>query len=293
MGKQHRKRSIANTIIYYIAIGVLIVCVGIFAKNIYDSYQTKKNNEKLQEIYYSETVNSTTDETDNSSIISKFEPLIEINPETVGWITVPNTTANLVVVQKKDEEIGNEYYLKHNFFNEDSESGAIFMDRRNIATETETSDNIILYGHNQADETMFGDLKKYKDIEFYKENPVITFSTLYDEKQYKIISYFVIDIEPSHGEIFDYHNYINFDDEEEFNYYISEIMARSYMLNDVDVEYGDKFLTLSTCSNEFSTSRFVIIARQVREGESSEVDISSVTKNPNIKRDSYWNELFG
>lgn len=297
MNKQNekKKRSLISTIIYYISITVLVICIIAFAINIYNSYKTKKNTKKVQDIYHSETTISTTDpndKPDQSPILSQFEPLLKINSETIGWLTVPNTTADIVVVQKSDKETGNNYYLEHDFFNENSEAGAVFMDRRDTATENTTSDNIILYGHNQADKTIFGDLKKYKDIDFYKENPVITFSTLYNESQYKIISYFVIDSETSHEDIFDYHNYINFNTQEDFNYFISEIKDRSYMINDVDVKYGDNLLTLSTCSSEFESARFVIVARQVREGESSDVNISSVTSNSDIKRDPFWNELF-
>lgn len=298
MNKQHQKKkhSLASTIIYYISIVVLIICIVMFAINIYNSYKTKKDIEKVQDIFHNETtigVIDNTNDPDESPILPQFESLLDINPETIGWVTVPNTTADFVVVQKTDEEIGNEYYLKHDFFNESSESGAVFMDRRDIVTENSTSDNLILYGHNQADKTMFGDLKKYKDIEFYKNNPVLTFSTLYNENKYKIISYFVIDSDTEHEDIFDYHNYINFNTQEKFDYFISEIKDRSYMLNDVDVKYGDNLLTLSTCSSEFSSARFVIVAREVRDGESSEVDVSSVTSNPNIKRDPFWTKLFG
>lgn len=293
---ENKKRSLIGTMIYYIAIVVLIICTVIFAINIFNSYKTKKNMEKVQDIYHSETTISTSDETEKtetSPILPQFESLLEINPETIGWLHVPNTTADMAVVQKKDSEIGNDYYLKHDFFNNTSKAGSIFLDYRDSVTQDKISDNLIIYGHNQADKTMFGDLKKYKDIDFYKENPVISFNTLYKESKYKIISYFVIDSDTAHEDIFDYHNYISFSSKENYDYYISEIKARSYMLNNVDVQYGDKFLTLSTCSSEFGSARFVIIAREVRDGESSDVDVSSVTSNPEIKRDPFWNELFG
>ena len=59
----------------------------------------------------------------------------------------------------------------------------------------------------------------------------------------------------------------------------------------MDVEYGDEFLTLSTCSNEFSNSRFAVFARKVRDGEDETVDVSQAYLNPNAKEPD-WNVIY-
>ena len=66
---------------------------------------------------------------------------------------------------------------------------------------------------------------------------------------------------------------------------------RTQIVTSVDVEYGDEFLTLSTCSNEFEPSRFVIFARKTRKGEDSTVDTSGAYLNPNA-REPDWNAIF-
>ncbi|MCM1382413.1 MAG: hypothetical protein NC192_10770, partial [Muribaculaceae bacterium] len=95
---------------------------------------------------------------------------------------------------------------------------------------------------------------------------------------------FVVPTLPEHtrdGVVFDYHNRLNFNSQAEYDDFINNVMARTQIITPVDVRYGDEFLTLSTCSNEFSNSRFAVIARKVREGEDSFVDTSQAYLNPN------------
>ena len=164
------------------------------------------------------------------------------------------------------------------------------------------SDNIVLYGHNQADGTMFGTLQKYKitkqntsKFDFYLQHPTFTFSNLYEEYTYKIIALFVCEVEPYQtrdGNVFDYHNYIIFGSKERtFEEFMANVEERSQIITGVDVCEDDKFLTLSTCSNEFEPSRFVVIGRRVRDGESPEVDTSQAKLNPDAKEPD-WDFIY-
>ena len=158
-------------------------------------------------------------------------------------------------------------------------------------------DNLIIYGHNQADGTMFGTLKKYKikkdytkNFDFYLENPTFTFSNLYEDYTYKIIGMFVIEVEPHQtrtGEIWDYHNYVNFTKKKTFESFKENILARTAVNTGVDFNEDDKYITLSTCSNEFEPSRFVVIGRRVRDGESPEVDTSLAEINEDMLEPDY------
>ncbi|MGN1090190.1 MAG: hypothetical protein ACI4Q6_07290, partial [Huintestinicola sp.] len=66
---------------------------------------------------------------------------------------------------------------------------------------------------------------------------------------------------------------------------ISNINERTQIITDVDVKYGDTLLILSTCSNEYSDSRVVVMARKLREGENTEdFNFSSARLNPNAKQ---------
>ena len=160
------------------------------------------------------------------------------------------------------------------------------MDYRCTLSEDYTSPNIVLYGHNQEDGTMFGNLKYYKnDPEFYSEHPTVKFSPEFETGEYLIYAFFVTSIyenQDSNGEVFHYHDYIEtLNDESTFNWYINEVQKRNQIVSPVDVQFGDKLLCLSTCSNEFTDSRFVVFARKLREGESvDDYDFSEAYLNP-------------
>ena len=72
---------------------------------------------------------------------------------------------------------------------------------------------------------------------------------------------------------------------------VGGLNERSQIVTSVDVRYGDEFLTLSTCSNEFEPSRFVIFARKTRKGEDTEVDTSAAYLNPQAKEPD-WKVIF-
>ena len=142
------------------------------------------------------------------------------------------------------------------------------------------------YGHNQEDLTMFGSLKNYKqNVEFYSENPLVRFSTESASYEYLIYGFFVtnaLEKQDSNGVVFHYQDYIEtMADEATFDWYMDMVYERNQIISPVDVEYGDKLLCLSTCSNEFSNSRFVIFARMLREGETADdYDFSETCLNP-------------
>lgn len=206
----------------------------------------------------------------------------EINEDYVGYLEIPGCDIYEPVVQGDD----NEYYLKTKISGGYNKAGTIFMDYRCSLTDEYTSPNIVIYGHNQEDGTMFGRLKYYKqDVPFYQENPVVRFSTETETNEYLVYGFFVTHVyekQDSNGIVFHYHDYIDqINDEETFNWYLDEIQKRNQIISPVDVQYGDQLLCLSTCSNEFTDSRFVVFARKLRDGESvADYDFSTARLNP-------------
>lgn len=293
----------AGKIVFLAALVILIVSIIILANYFVEQSRNKQLIDDLIEEHTTvitaattappetESETATTTEPPPLVTLASMEQLLADNPDTAGWITVGGTYIDNVVVQTDN----NDYYLDRNFYGEKSQPGTVFADYRCAVNDynSKQSDNIILYGHNQRDGTMFGTLNKYKiksgstqNFDFYLEHPTFTFSNLYEEYTYKIIASFIIEVEPRQtrdGIIFDYHNYIRFGTKRPYQTFIDNVMERSAINTGVDVEEGDKFLTLSTCSNEFEPSRFVVIGRRVRDGESTEVDTSKASINENAK----------
>ena len=222
--------------------------------------------------------------------LPQFASLIAKNDEVIGWVTVPNTNISCAVTQTTDND---KYLYDYDWQGQPSEYGSVFADYRGKITKDRVPENIILYGHNfsATSKNFFTELINYQNFSFYKERPVIHFDTIYEEMNWKIISIFLTNTLPQHGEVFDYHNTIYINNEEDFNDYTSKILERSLVVTGVDVEYGDQLLTLSTCQPRwFLEGRFVVVARKVREGESIDVDVDSAYWNPNPVMPDVWYE---
>ncbi|MBQ3162759.1 MAG: class B sortase [Oscillospiraceae bacterium] len=305
------KVELARKIITLVCCVVLIASLAILAwyfvqqaKNQSDIDDMRNKHTSAATVITPATTTETTAPSDTTPVETEPPPLVllesmkgfvEDNPDTAGWITVPNTNIDNVIVQTDN----NDYYLDKDFDGNYNIAGQLYIDFRCIANDynDNQSDNLIIYGHNQADGTMFGTLKKYKikkdstkNFDFYLENPTFTFSNLYEEYTYKIIGMFVIEVEPYQtrdGLIWDYHNYVNFTKKKSFSAFEENLLARTAVNTGVDFNEDDKFITLSTCSNEFEPSRFVVIGRRVRDGESPEVNVSLAEINSDMLEPDY------
>lgn len=300
----------ASKIVTIIAAAVLVVTVIILICLVIGEQRNKKLNDELASqhttVITSETAPPVTTVTEETTVTTAPPPLVLLdsmksfvdeNPDTAGWIKVGGTYIDNVVVQTEN----NSDYLDRNFYGQKAQPGTVFADYRCNVNDYDDnqSKNIILYGHNQRDGTMFGTLSYYKvkpssgstkGFDFYVNHPTFEFSNLYEEYTYKIIAAFVIEVEPQHtrdGIIFDYHNYINFGKKRTFDSFRENILEHTAINTGVDFDENDKFLTLSTCSNEFEPSRFVVIGRRVRDGESAEVDTTLASVNYEAKEPDY------
>ncbi len=216
---------------------------------------------------------------------SKYAELIAENPDFKGWITLSNTQIDNPIYQAKD----NDYYLKRNHKGEKSVYGALYFDCENVITEEKTDNNLVIYGHEMKNGSMFGELKKLRKLDFYKANPTINFSTLYDTADYKIFAIFVLNAVPADDNNYMYNIYRKqFASEEDFKAWSDEAYERSLINTGVDVSRTDKIITLLTCSNDFNNSRLVVMARKVRPGESASVDTENAVLNPSPRYPERW-----
>ena len=228
-----------------------------------------------QQIDQTAPVTSTTADEANEATEAATEPelterakeLLAQNPDTVGYITIEGTGVDNPVVQTTD----NEYYLSIGFDGEEFRAGTVFMDYTDTfgAYPEEWSENIVLYGHNMADNTMFGSLRKYRqNPDYYKDYPFITFSSNYADYTYVMVG--LVITSGNADADFPYWRMEELDDEETFNSYMDAVEEDNMIENPIDVTYGDSLLTLSTCYSDDDNSRFIIVARQLRDGEDTD-----------------------
>ena len=284
--KRDNLKQILIKILFLFCFAILIVS----AWNIADYFLVAGKQDNIvddsREIWYGADQDENLTEEDKEAIKSEtVEKLLEKNNDFKGWIRISGTQVDNPVYQTKD----NDYYLNHNQNKQSSIYGALFFDYRNKITETETDKNLIIYGHEMKNGSMFGSLKKLKNLNFYKQNPVIEFSTIYKDSTYKIYSIFILNAEKEDDDGYIYNIYRqNFSGEDDFNSWTDEAYERSIINTNVDVKYGDNIITLVTCSKDFDNARLVVMARETRDGESSTVDTSKAAVNPNPRYPKEW-----
>ena len=238
---------------------ILFIVIFTFGFVFYDNYAAMKNVNDIQEkitqviqINDSEKImtelNEDKEEDDKLYVNADIVSLIQENPETIGWLKVNNTNIDYPVVQGVD----NEYYLKHNYYLEEDNSGWVFMDYRN---NTEyLSDNIIIYAHNRYHSgVMFGTLQNTLRYSWYTnpENQIISFRTLYEDLNYQIFSIYKISVTT------DYMRVLFADDTDKLNFY-TMLKDRSIYDFGIELSGNDKIITLSTCADE--NNRYVVHA---------------------------------
>ena len=188
-----------------------------------------------------------------------FAKLLALNPETVAFLQIDGMLA-LPVAQKEND---NEFYLSHSFEGAEAREGALFMDGLNRLVPED--DCLLVYGHNMKDNTMFGRLDSYEDVDYLRQHSVIHFDTLYENRAYVVFAAFTASMEPGNRRYFDVRQFIF--DEAEFDKFVLKLQSRSRFRIPVDVRYGDKLLLLVTCDYTNTEGRFILALRQVRSDE--------------------------
>lgn len=191
---------------------------------------------------------------EENGMLTKYMPLYQRNNEFSGWIEIEGTKIDYPVMQNTQT---NAYYLHRNFNREDSDAGTPFLDFQ--CTLNPRSDNMIVYSHNMKNGEMFHDLLKYADINYYKEHNTVKFDTLYEEGEYEIFA--VLRTKVGSAKEFKYYENISFKDETEFNSFVDTAIKRSLYDPGIKPQYGDKLLTLSTCSYNTDNERFVVFCK--------------------------------
>ncbi len=269
-------KKLLRKILLTVAIFGIIGSVSYLAYEfIWVPYSIERQNQQFQ-VDENSTQVASPESNNTPAIQEKYVEIKSQYKDFAGKFIVKGLNMDFPVMQTHD----NSYYLKHTIDGDVDKHGALFVDYRNDLSDL--NQNTIIYGHNMVDGTQFGMLNSYKKLSTYKACPVVTFNTLYKDYKWKIFAAFLINTKPEHdnGYVLNYLK-TDFKTEKEFDIFYNEVLQRSYFKTGVDVKWGDKILTMSTCSTAIDDSRFVVMARLVRDGESEKVDVSTATVNEN------------
>lgn len=239
-------KEIFLNILILLFIIILIISIGCIAKWFMDNKENKEISDKVSEAIIE--INENKDEEIEYKV--DFVKLKEINNQIVAYLKVNETKIEYAVVQAKD----NSYYLRRNLDKKYNVGGSIFMDYKNKLDGTDK--NIVIYGHNMKNDSMFGTLKNILKEEWYnnEENYIINLTTEKEEKKYKVFSVYKIKTE-------DYYIDTEFK-ENEFEKFINTLKDRSIKDFGTEIDEQDNILTLSTCADN-NAYRIVLHAKQI------------------------------
>ena len=180
------------------------------------------------------------------------------NSDMVGWIQIEGTNIDYPVMQTPADP---NYYLKHDFEKHYTDYGCPFMQADCDALRP--SDNLIIYGHNMKDGSMFADLAKYRNKDFWQNHKTVWFDTALGSCAYEIFAVIHTTVQADAADAFLFYRFVNATAPEDFADHVSACKARALYDTGISAQYGDKLLTLSTCDNITDDGRWLVIGKRI------------------------------
>ena len=241
-----------------------IICIAVLVYSLYQGliiYIPQKQEQhrfiELQKIVSQEFIENEpcSENADNVESRSKFSEIVKMNGDFRAWLKINETIIDYPVL--KSPEDTPEYYLHRDFDKNYSFSGTPFIG----AGADENSDVFVVYAHNMNNDTMFGTLDNYTDIQWAKQHPDVEFDTLEENRVYHVFAAFKTTV-GSENE-FKYSEKAGNLNDDEFFALINEIRDNS--ITDIDdcPTQKTQILLLSTCSYHAENGRFVVAAYKI------------------------------
>lgn len=193
----------------------------------------------------------------SGNFLPQMQAMKEKNSDLRGWLTI-NGVLDLPVVYRN-----NTFYLNHGFDLEKNDAGTLFLDENHPVKDT--TQNLLIYGHNMRDGSMFGLLTHYQRADYLKKHSFIRFSTLWEEEEYVIFAVANASVNPWDERFISFFTHPSFSSDQEFEAYAAQLKAMSCQKTYIDVKPGDALLTLCTCVGD---DRLIVAARKIRPNES-------------------------
>lgn len=231
-------KKILKIILLFIFLGTFIFSAFMILKNIKEEKQSENIKEELIDL-----ADIPEEPEKEPGFKIDFEELKKINDDIVGWIVIEDTQVNYPIVQGKN----NSYYLNHSYDKNWSAYGSIFMDAE---SSNDFSDyNTFIYGHHTKNGSMFGEIYKYMDINFYNQHPSFYLYTPTANYKVEVFSAYIADTESDSYKQ-------QFSNIESYKDYLKLIRSKSKYDTQVVVNYDeDKIITLYSCSHEYNRNK--------------------------------------
>ena len=257
--------KVSKTILMLLIV-VLAISSYFFIKELVKNKKETDIFDDLQEI--AENPENTTNENQFTDILENeegnlssentynLENIAKINSDIIGWINIDGTNIDYPIMQNGD------YYLHKDIYKNYSSHGTPYLAP---FCNLKKSDNLIIYGHHMKDNTMFSQLEKYKNYNFYLNHKYIKFFTIENgrtiENTYEVIIAFKTIAYSDEG--FRYYSYTDFQNYEDYEEFVENCRNLEFYYTGVVGTHQDKYITLSTCEYSQKNGRMVVVAKKV------------------------------
>ena len=285
-------RKLLSVLLAVIAIGCLVLAIIFTVRQFTDDFYSEETLDELRTGAETLMENSSVPETEISSsesvptpppepqespmptpeptpeptpvpVTNPYRDSFLANSDMAAWLQIPDTNIDYPVMWTPRDE---EYYLRRGFDGSDNKNGCLILDTDSCLDPLTT--NLIIHGHNMKSGTMFGHLSDYADEAFYQEHKSIILYTEKCRRNYEVIAVFRSQVYKKTDEVFKFYKFFQADTPEEFDDFYQNIKKLSLYDTGVEAEFGDNFITLSTCSYHVNQGRFVVVAKEVESGDS-------------------------
>jgi len=195
------------------------------------------------------------------AVVNPYREAFLSNEDMGAWLQIPGTDIDYPVMWTPEDE---EYYLYRGFDGSENKNGSLILDTDSCLNPLTT--NLIIHGHNMKSGAMFGCLTDYEDESYYQEHKDIILYTEECQRNYEVIAVFRSQVFRKSDDVFKFYNFFQADTQEEFDDFYNNIKEMSLYDTGVTAEFGDRFITLSTCVYHVETGRFVVVAKEVEGG---------------------------
>lgn len=201
--------------------------------------------------------------TPDPRVVNPYRESFLANEDMAAWIQIPDTRIDYPVMWTPRDE---NYYLYRDFDGSDNKNGSLILDTDSCLNPLST--NLIIHGHNMKSGAMFGNLTDYEDKEYFEDHRYITLYTEECQRNYEVIAAFRSQVYKKTDSVFKFYKFFQANSQEEFDDFYNNIKKLSLYDTGVTAQFGDHFLTLSTCVYHVEQGRFVVVAKEIESGDS-------------------------
>ena len=197
------------------------------------------------------------------SVPNPYADAFSANADMAAWLQIPGTDIDYPVMWTPRDE---NYYLYRDFDGSDNKNGCLILDTDSCLDPLTT--NLIIHGHNMRSGAMFGNLTDYESKEYFENHKQMILYTEECQRNYEVIAVFRSQVYKKTDDVFKFYKFFQADTQEEFDDFYNNIKQLSLYDTGVTAQFGDRFLTLSTCVYHVKQGRFVVVAKETECGDS-------------------------